>query len=230
MFRKSKILIILAAVMIIEIDLFSQNFLSEKVSFQVGLSMGKADTKKLYKWGNNTSGIGNIKLESDFYFSINRQLLNKNRFYVQGGIGYLVNMHRVANVINLAYFDLSIEPLWYNSLYIKNNLYLPLDFKYYLSNKRKISIISSNTMSFTFHKLVKKLNGDGAFNHFKKWTLDPSNLETFIGFGFDRDKFQYFGQIRVFNLMFKDDALSNNGKEIDYYNPLKFRLGMGMKF
>ncbi len=30
--------------------------------------------------------------------------------------------------------------------------------------------------------------------------------------------------------MFKDDALENNGKEIDYYNPLKFRLGMGIKF
>ena len=156
--------------MIIEIDLFSQNFLSEKVSFQVGLSIGKADTRKApLNGGNNTSGFGNIKLESDFYISINRQLLNKNRFYVQGGIGYLVNIHRVANVINLAYFNLSIQPLWYNSLYIKNNLYLPLDFKYYLSNKRKISLISSNTMSLTFHKWVKNWGySQGKYSHFSK--------------------------------------------------------------
>ncbi|MBP7641916.1 MAG: hypothetical protein WAT92_07090 [Saprospiraceae bacterium] len=197
--RLHKIIMIYAALQIIPFDLFSQNLWKDKLSFQAGLSPSLADKRTDFLergWSPLAETVrnnGKNKIALDFYISTNLVLWDKNRFQIQGGIGYLVNMHRVRYPIKLVYSHNYHRPIWYNTFYMKRNIYLPIDLKFYIFKKAKISLVSSNTMSFVFYKWIKNLDVGGKFGHFKKLTLEPSNLESFIGIGIDRDKFQYFG-------------------------------------
>ncbi|HPN72011.1 MAG TPA: hypothetical protein PLZ32_20945 [Saprospiraceae bacterium] len=233
--RLHKIIIIYAALQIIPYDLFSQNFWQEKISIQSGFSLAEADKRTDFLpkgWSpivETVKNNGKNRIAIDIYSSIHIEILKKNRFYIKGGLGLLLKGNSVKYPINLKYFDVDYKILIFNNLYIKSSLYIPIDFKYYLDRKRKVGLISTNTLCMSFHKLVRRKNAVNLQN-FEKWTFEPSDLESFIGMDLEKNDIQYFAQVRAFNVMFKDDALSNNGQQIDIYNPLKFRLGMGIKF
>ena len=216
----------------IPLELQAQINWKERTSISTGFSLAKADKRTDFLMSMDDVEFAKNKgrnwLETELFVNMNLSLVQRGRFNIIAGVGLLSNIHTVHYPINLRYFDVYYRITWRNNFYAKTSLYLPTSFIFYVLPDKKLSLVSSSNFCIAFHKWAH-MKDQGNIDPFTKWTFEPTGFESFLGIGFEKKDVEYSLNVRVINIMFKDDALINIGKDIDFYNTIKIRLGVGFK-
>ena len=164
--------------------------------------------------------------EYDIFLNYNRKVIGNDRFKLFGGMGYLLNINKVKIPVNNAYFtDPVLDPfliLITNKRYFKHSLHVPIEGRYHIKNDKMMSFAITigilNNIS-----ILKKINQGSYLSDFK---FEAAETELYTGIRYEKGNWGYYLQYRLINVQYKDDALWNNGKDVDYYNPVKFRMGV----
>ena len=203
-----------------------QNF---NKSLSIGYSSSLADRRTDFLKGNYDVSVSNDKalLEHDFFINLKRNLWVYDKWLMQGGFGYLVNLNTVALPISRDFFKTIWLP-YLNGKYYKHSASFSLDLNYFVREKQKVRIFLNQSVysNFSFFKSATEING----SEFIYWALEPSEIELYCGIQMEAKRTVLELQLRQLNLAFRDDALANNGKSFDFYNPLKLRITIGRKF
>ena len=214
---------------------YSQDLLKSKSSeLSIGIGLSNADRRYNFLIGRFGGDIlraaknDNPWFEYDFFLNYSRKILENKKFKVQLGLGYLLNVNLFKLPLNLIYFNDTTEPLWLNEYYYKHNLNLPIEFVYSFkesTSKNLLGILTVNN-NFSFYK--KSFFGDSSSRSVSKFGL--SEVELYGGLKLEKEKYSYALQVRLVNMAMRDDALVNNLKEIDFYNPIKLRMSVSRRF
>lgn len=113
-----------------------------------------------------------------------------------------------------------------NNIYLKNSINLPIERRYNIKNSedRNLNLTVGLNNNISFFKYLSP--NPGHISNISVFKFEVSEIELFSGLRFEKKKIIYSLQLRLLNMQFKDDALANNGKKIDFYNPLKFRFAI----
>jgi hypothetical protein len=231
--KKSKIILYVVSIFLYSPSLFSQNEKSNE--FNVGTAISLADKRYDFLKGNSSQEWvknDNSIFEHDIFLNYNKELINKKRYQLFAGLGYLLNINLIKLRIQNEEFtkkgrDANLI-LLFNDTYYKHNIYIPIELRYKLKSSQKFTtnILFSSIADYTFYKTVKP-ESRRTLSIFKS---ELSDIEFYSGINFTSQNISYKLDFRFINLQFKDNALANNGKEVDFYNPLKIRFSIGKRF
>jgi hypothetical protein len=166
----------------------------------------------------------NHGFEYDIFLNFNRGVLGRDRIKLFVGIGYLLNINKVTRSFVLIYDGMFLEPNLETQSYFKSNIHLPIEMRYNLTNKKLNNFVFtlSAINNITAHKFIKSTTG-GNYSNFK---FEAAETELYTGIRYENGNCGYYIQYRLINVQYRDDALDNAGKELDYYNPVKFKMGV----
>ncbi len=214
---------------------YSQDLLKSKSSeLSIGIGLSNADRRYDFLIGRYGSLItdwakeDNPWFEYDFFVNYNKKIMEKGKLIFFGGIGYSLNVNLFKLPLNLAYFGDFTEVLWTNQSYYKHNLNLPIELGYVVKESESKSIIGIFLINSNFSFFKKSF----ITQNFSRSTykFDLSEVELYGGLKLEKEKYSYALQVRLVNMALRDDALVNNLKEIDFYNPIKLRMAVSRRF
>lgn len=162
--------------------------------------------------------------EYDIFLNYNRKLIGKDRFKLFGGIGYLLN-YKVRLPINILTNDGILDVNVKNMSYYKSNIHLPIELRYNLTNAELNNFIITLSIinNITAYKFLKSTT---VSNKYSDFTFEAAETELYTGIRYERGNWGYYLQYRLVNVQYLDDAVAHFDKEVDYYNPVKFRMGV----
>ena len=207
-------------------EINGQNF---SKSLSIGYSSSLADRRTDFLGEDYQKRVrsDNAILEHDFFVNLKRNLWSDEKWLIQGGLGYLIYLNTFGLPISRDFF----KTIWLphlNEKYYKHSASFSLDLNYFVREKQKVRISLNQSVysNFSFFKSATEING----SEFIYWALEPSEIELYCGIQMEAKRTVLELQLRQLNLAFRDDALANNGKSFDFYNPLKLRITIGRKF
>ena len=168
--------------------------------------------------------------EYDYFISYNKIIYNKQEIHISIGAGYLLNINYFGLPINNSYFGIGAKILLINNQLLKHNFNFPIEGRYKVLAHKNNSVQCIMSLNNNFN-IIKQILLDDFANFegsVRKFSL--SDFELNSGLRYETEHFAYSLQFRLLNVQFKDDALANNGKEVDLYNPFKFKINIGRRF
>jgi hypothetical protein len=216
--------------------LLAQNTNSRKNSVGFGFGFSKTDRRTDFYDGRIGLEVlryiraDNPPFEYDYFINYNRLLLHTRRIDLKVGVGTLIHVNYFKHVVSLIHFDNPSFPLYTNHIYRKYSLSVPLELSLSLfewrNNHIKASLLSNNNIAIFKSVRVFK---DSDFK-LTKWFFEPSDFELYTGLGIDFKRIGFRVQYRLYNLAMQDNAIGNDGKKSDTFNPTKFRLSTSVFF
>lgn len=165
--------------------------------------------------------------EYDIFINYSKKIIGNERLKLYIGVGYLMNLNKVRIPINNAYFtDPNLDTdlvLRFNRNYLKHNLSFPIEGRLHLKNNKLKNLLVTFGLNHNI-TVFKQINPPNDF--LSDFSFEPSETEVYTGLRYEKNDWGYYLQYRLVNIQYKDDALENNGKDVDYFNPIKFRIGM----
>jgi hypothetical protein len=213
---------------------YSQENKGKNSDLSFGLGLSQSDRRFDFLtnnggWGTRAKVAAADKpwLEYDFFINYNRNIIDNKHFKLLLGMGYLININLFRLPVNNTHFNIRNLVGMSNQIYYKHNINIPIDLRYNIIGREqnKLSILLSLNNDITFYKQLKP----NLRNIISVSKFSLSDVELYTGLRYDKNNIGYGLQYRIKNLQFRDDALINNKKEIDLYNPVKFRLVISRK-
>ena len=208
--------------------------LHSKNVFLLGSSLGTADSRLDFQhpifiiFPKNTIERDHDKFEIEFFGMLQRRIIQKSGFTFLLGSGYSLNIYKFGLPVSKDYFLTFMHP-GLNNTYYKHSLIFNTEFHQNVPKifGKDLELVGSLNPYISFYKAVRLENSGGVIS----WGLEFSEIEGMIGLNLEiSNRLNLLLQGRAFQLSFRDDALANNGKELDFYNPLKLRIALGREF
>lgn len=188
--------------------------------FNFGIGLSRSDVRPTDRY----TPLNKPLFDYDIFLNYNRRLIEKGNLEFYAGVGYLLNINMVRLPLNNAHFNENREPFLINRTYLKSNIHLPVEFRYSLGDS-KLSRFSF-TLGIINNLVVHKFARSTSNWNLSAIKIEPSETELHTGIRYEKGNVGYYLQYRLLNQQYKDNALSNSGKDLDYYNPVKFRIGL----
>lgn len=195
-----------------------------KSELNFGISLSQPDVRPVF----NIQPKDKPWFEYDIFLNFNKRVLERNRFKLFVGIGYLLNIDIVTRSFLLIHDGMILDINLKTQSYFKSNIHLPIEMRYNLTNKESNNFVFtlSAINNITAHKFIKFTTG-GKFSNIK---FEAAETELYTGVRYEMGNWGYYLQYRLINVQYKDDALDNDSKDVDYFNPIKFRIGINKMF
>ncbi len=209
--------------------LLSQSINKSKSELNYGIGLSQYDTRLDFPLSSiqRMSALNSKSwFEYDFFVNYNYHLINKQKVTLSLGLGYLLIINNFHLPVQNSYFNIGARIGYTNKVYYKNNISIPIEIRYKINNLSLILGINSNV---TIFKYLSPFNKSIVIGSPYKYLIGLSDIEMYPGLRYDKNDIGYSLQYRLLNFQFKDDAMANNGKEMDMYNPVKFRLTVSKK-
>ncbi|WP_235299691.1 hypothetical protein [Portibacter marinus] len=204
----------------------------ESLKFNIGTSLTKPDKRVDFVRPNLADNIidGRPSVLNEFFYGISGDIVVKHNLFFEFGIGTSIIFNNVNRRINYRYFHPQYEiiqlRLWFNDWYFNTSVqpHLGLRKKVFTKGDWDYFMGLNNAFSLSLHKIMFGLSKKGIHYRFSRFTFEPFANETFVTLSMRKGSKAYNLDFRAVNLKFIDNALENNGKNIDFYNPFKVRL------
>lgn len=203
------------------------------LNLNAGISIAKPD-KRIYNSSNSfTKGlIANDKSSflNEFFFNFSMEFRLKREVYLTTGLGASVIFNDVSRLVDYSYFfpgNLQLKG-WINGWYFNTSLQPAIGIKKNVLNRGawKYYVGITDAFSLSLQKSMYK-TGFPIIHRFSRKTIEPFANEVLITLGIQKGRKSYHIDLRAINMKFLDEALENNGKRLDLYNPFKIRLRVG---